>query len=99
MTFCLALLTPTSYGVRALAAFRVVECFFSSSISKDTAVVVSPTLDNFKVVIMMNQKEIETLISIRKNLAILEEGGVKSQACPLPAEVCSLALVGLSLTH
>jgi len=51
---------------------------FSSSISKDIAVVVSPTLDNFKVVIMMNQKEIETLISIRKNLAILEEGGVKS---------------------
>lgn len=46
---------------------------------------------------MMNQKEIETLISIRKNLAILEEGGVKSQACPLPAEVCSLALVDLSL--
>ena len=45
----------------------------------------------------MNQKEIETLISIRKNLAILEEEGVKSQACPLPAEVCSLALVDLSL--
>lgn len=71
----------------------------SSSISKDTAIVVSPTLDNFKVVIMMNQKEIETLISIRKNLAISEEGGVKSQACPLPAEVCSLVLVDLSLIH
>lgn len=27
VTFCLALLTPPSYGVRALAAFRVVECF------------------------------------------------------------------------
>lgn len=30
-TFCLALLTPTSYGVRALAAFRVVECFLLPS--------------------------------------------------------------------
>lgn len=35
------------------------------------------------VLIMMNQKEIEALISIRKNLAFLEEGNVKSSACPL----------------
>lgn len=34
---------------------------------------------------MMNQ-EIEAVISIRKNLAILEEGTVGSAACPLPAE-------------
>lgn len=31
---------------------------------------------------MMNQKEIEALISIRRNLAILEEGSVKCSACP-----------------
>lgn len=35
------------------------------------------------VLIMMNQKEIEALISIRKNLACSEEGSVKSSACPL----------------
>lgn len=47
----------------------------------------------------MNQKEIEALISMRKNLAILEEGSMKSWACPLPAEVCSPVLVALSSIH
>lgn len=42
------------------------------------------------VLIMMNQKEIEALISISKNLALLEEGSVKPSACPPPAEACDL---------
>lgn len=49
---------------------------------------------------MMNQKkEIEALISIRRNPVILEEESVKSFACSLPAEVCHLVLLHVSLTH
>lgn len=47
---------------------------------------------------MMNQKEIEVLISIRKNCVVLEEGNVKSFA-RFPDELCPLVLLDLSLIH
>lgn len=42
-----------------LAAFKVLGLLFKK-ISKYTSVDISPTLDNFKFLIMMNQKEMKT---------------------------------------
>lgn len=81
------------WGHLLLSELEIPFFFF---ISEDTFRVGSPTLDNFKVLIMMDQKEIEALISLRKkcacHLEIWEEGSVRAFACPLPAEACPLVL-------
>lgn len=93
-----SILTPTLRSVRMLAAFRVVDCFFLK-ISKYTLVDISPTLDNFKFLIMMNQKE----TNAQKELGYFEGGNRawSALACPLSDEECPLHLpaVGLYNKH
>lgn len=75
-------LTSWFQGICCLGSWRIAFSF----VNIRRQFIVSPTLDNFKVLIVMNQEEMEAVISIRKSLALSEEGTGESSVCPLPAE-------------